>query len=320
MKVIIPMAGRGTRVRPLTNTIPKPLLKVAGKSIIEWIIEEIKKSIDQSISEIHFIIGDFGKDIENMLLDISVKIGCKGFIHYQIEALGTAHALYCAKEALEGNVFVAFADTIFKGKISIDSTADSIVWTMKVQDPERYGVVKVGENNVITEFIEKPKNKISDLAIVGLYYFKNASEIKREIIELVEGNKRENNEFQITNCLESLKQRGLILRSAVLEEWLDCGNLKELLKTNNRLIEISGSEEGKIDESTKFIESRIYNRSFIDKNVVIINSKIDNSIVYEGTTLKDCRIKNSIIGRNSFVSGFDGTAYLGDYSKINYEE
>lgn len=308
------MAGRGTRLRPHTNNIPKPLLKICGKSIIEWIVEEIKISTSDKIDEIHFIIGDFGSDTEKMLLDTAISVGSKGFIHYQREPLGTGHALYCAKEALNGNVFVAFADTIFKGKIRIDKEVDGIIWTMKVQNPEKYGVVKTDSHNIITDFIEKPKNFISNNAIVGLYYFKEAEKLRLEIEDLVENNRRENNELQLTNCLENLKVKNNRLKCEELEEWLDCGNREELLATNKRLIELSKKDRKYISSVSKVVNSNVENYVSIEENVSIKNSKLDNCIVFENSVIENCELHDSIIGRNCTVKGLKGKIYLGDYS------
>jgi glucose-1-phosphate thymidylyltransferase len=316
MKVVIPMAGRGTRLRPQTLVTPKPLLKVAGKTIIEWIVEEIQLSVSKPIDEIHFVIGDFGKDVENELIEISKKINCQGFIHYQYEPLGTAHAIYCAKDALIGEVFIAFADTIFKGKIKIDDTIDGIIWTMIVKDPEKYGVVTTDENNIINGFIEKPKDNISNNAIVGLYYFKNAEKLRKEIDIMIENDLKENNEFQITNCLEELKNNGDILKCDVLEEWLDCGNKIELLNTNNRLIEISGVEN-LLGKNVVIKDNTIIKNSFIDDNVHLINSTIQNSIVFEGCIIKNSSLKNSIVGKNCIINYLKGDVNIGDYTKIN---
>jgi glucose-1-phosphate thymidylyltransferase len=320
MKVIIPMAGRGTRLRPHTNTIPKPLLTLCGKSIIEWIVLELKKSSDKSIDEIHYIIGDFGSDVEKMLIETAAKVGAEGFIHYQKEALGTAHALYCARSAMSGNVFVAFADTIFRGKISIDNTADGIIWTMPVDDPQRYGVVNVDKEGIITDFIEKPKNFISNLAIVGLYYFKDAEQMKAEIVDLVENNRKENNEFQLTNCLEDFKSKGNKLKNAVLDEWLDCGNKSELLKTNNRLLYLENGNKTFLGSAVKISESVSVENCFIESNAVIDNSSLKNCIIYNSSTIENCKLENSIIGKYCTLKNFNGTIYLGDYSEVTYED
>ncbi len=318
MKVIIPMAGRGTRLRPHTLNIPKPLLKLAGKSIIEWIVDEIKLSTSKPIDEIHYVIGDFGSEVEDQLVSIAHSINAEGYIHYQKEALGTAHAIYCAEEALKGEVFIVFADTIFKGNIQIDNDVDGIIWTMLVDEPEKYGVVTSDENNIITAFVEKPKDNVSSNAIVGLYYFKEAEHLRNEIKFLIDNNLKENNEFQITNCLESLKKKNYNLKCDELVEWLDCGNKSELINTNNRLIELLGKDSF-TGSNVNLIDSVITNNCSIGNNVVIQNSVISNCIVYDGATIRDSNIKNSIIGEYSVLENFKGTLFLGDYSECLHD-
>lgn len=308
------MAGRGTRLRPHTLTKPKPLLKICNKSIIEWIIGEISVSISSKIDEIHFIVGDFGSEVEMMLLKIAEEVGAKGYIHYQLQALGTAHALYCAKVALEGNVFIAFADTIFKGRIVLDTDADGIIWTMEVDNPEKYGVVNTDNNSFITEFIEKPAKFVSNKAIVGLYYFKNAEVLRREVEYLVDNDLKENNEYQLTNCLESLKSSGEKLKCQLLKEWLDCGNHLELLNTNKRLLEINTTGRQLINQKAVIKSSEIGDYVSIDDDVVIENSVLKNCIVYRGATIINSIIHNSIIGEYARIENAEGKFFLGDYS------
>ena len=179
MKLIIPMAGRGSRVRPHSHTNPKPLLPVAGTMIIERIVDTFNKSLDRDITDIVYILGpDFGKDIKQSLTEMSARQGVNPIFKVQDQALGTAHAVHCAEEELTGEVIVAFADTIFDtyDKVKIDE-ADSVIWLKEVDDPSRFGVA-VHEGDVITGFVEKPTEPISNLAIIGVYYFKNGDELK----------------------------------------------------------------------------------------------------------------------------------------------
>src|SRR5690606_23374780 len=135
MKIIVPMAGRGSRLRPHTLTVPKPLIPIAGKPIVHRLVEDIASVIDQSIDEIAFIIHkDFGNSVEEELIKIAEKLGAKGSIYYQNEALGTAHAILCAKESMQGPIVVAYADTLFRADFALDTTADSVVWVKQVED------------------------------------------------------------------------------------------------------------------------------------------------------------------------------------------
>ncbi|NTW32877.1 MAG: nucleotidyltransferase family protein, partial [Bacteroidetes bacterium] len=186
MKIIIPMAGMGKRMRPHTLTIPKPLINIAGKPIVQRLVEEIAKVCSEKIEEIAFVIGDFGEEAEKMLLSIASNVGAKGKIYYQKEPLGTAHAVLCANESLDGKLVVAFADTLFKAEFVLDESRDGIIWVHKVKDPSAFGVVKTDENQIITDFIEKPKSFVSDQAIIGIYYFRDGKYFKSELQSLID--------------------------------------------------------------------------------------------------------------------------------------
>jgi len=191
MKLIIPMAGRGTRVRPHSHTVPKPLLPVAGKMIVERIVETFARTLDREIDEIVFILGpDFGQDIKDALKAMSDRQDAEARFRVQRQAEGTAHAVYCAEEDLSGECIIVFADTIFdmEGSVSIED-ADSVVWLKEVEDPSRFGVA-VEKEGKITDFVEKPEEPISNLAIIGVYYFKEAAQLKKEIEYLLDNNIR----------------------------------------------------------------------------------------------------------------------------------
>ena len=179
------MAGRGSRLRPHTLTVPKPLIPIAGKPIVQRLVEGIADLCENKIDEIAFIIGDFGEAVEIKLNDIANSLGAKCSIFYQEEALGTAHAVFCAKESLKGNVVVAFADTLFKADFKFNETVDGTIWVKQIDDPSAFGVVKINEQNIITDFIEKPKDFISDLAIIGIYHFKSGENLLSEIQYLI---------------------------------------------------------------------------------------------------------------------------------------
>ena len=318
MNIIIPMAGMGKRLRPHTLTVPKPLLKVAGKPIVEWIIYELEKSSDAKIDEIHYVVGNFGKDVENKLVAIAAKVGAKGFIHYQHEALGTAHAIHCAADGLKGPAIIAFADTLFHGNLNVDDTDEGIIWTMRVKNPEQYGVVVTNDDNIIQQFVEKPKQRISENAIIGIYYFKDSSLLASEIKHLIDNNLRENNEFQLTNCLETLRQKGLGIRCKEVTEWLDCGNRNELLNTNARMIaikELGNADSSYVEQDVTISNSTVRNNSSVYNGTTIENSVLDNCIIYENCQIKNATLTNAIIGSNSSIDGLIGEADLSEYSR-----
>ncbi len=232
MKLIIPMPGRGTRVRPHSHTVPKPLLPVAGTMIIERLVETFIRTLDRKINEIVYILGpDFGQDIKDQLTAMSDRHDAKTTFRVQFPALGTAHAVACANEDLDGEVIVAFADTLFdsKEKFNLDG-ADSVIWLKQVDDPSRFGVA-VHEGEKITGFVEKPEEFISDLAIIGVYYFKDGAELKRQVNRVMDEDiKGPSGEYFLTAALDNMINEGKVFKIATVDEWLDCGTLPAWLE------------------------------------------------------------------------------------------
>ncbi|HEV7229831.1 MAG TPA: sugar phosphate nucleotidyltransferase [Bacteroidia bacterium] len=334
MKIIVPMAGMGKRMRPHTHTVPKPLLPVAGKPIVQRLVEGIAKVCKEPLEEVAFIIGpSFGKEIEKNLIGVAEKLGAKGSIYYQEEALGTAHAIYCAKEALSGKVVVAFADTLFKADFILESEREGIIWVQKIEDPRAFGVVKVDSQNVITDFVEKPENFISDLAIIGIYYFRDGDNLKKEIKYLLDNNIREKGEYQLTNALENMKKKGMKFYPGKVSEWLDCGNKDATVYTNQRVLEFVKDSEKLVSASLKNTGSTIVAPCFIGEGVSLVNSTvgpyvsignnsrvensvIKNSIIQENTKIYQSNIADSMIGNFVEITGVNADLSVGDHNVI----
>ena len=320
MRIIIPMAGWGTRLRPHTLTIPKPMLPIAGKPIVQRLVEGLVKSTDQKVDDIVFIIReDFGKVIPEQLLEIAKSVGSKGHIRYQDVPLGTAHAILCAGDFLEGNLIVAFADTLFKSEFKIDPAQDGVIWVQKVADPSAFGVVKLNKDNVITDFVEKPKDFISDLAIIGIYYFKDGVYLRKEMQYLIDNDIKQKGEYWLTDAMERMKTQGAKFYKGEVIEWLDCGNKDATVHTNQRILEFI-KEEPLVSKKAVLENSVIVPPCFIDddvviknsvvgpyvsvgKGTVIENSVIQNSIVQTKTNLKNKLIGNSMIGNSVKLEG-----------------
>jgi glucose-1-phosphate thymidylyltransferase len=324
------MAGMGKRMRPHTLTVPKPLIPVAGKPIVQWLVEDIIKVCKEKVDEIAFIIGDFGKEAEENLLKIASNLGAKGSIYYQEEPLGTAHAILCAQDALNGKVIIAFADTLFRADFTIDEDKEGIIWVNKIDDPKMFGVIKVNEKGIITDFIEKPQTFISDLAIIGIYYFKDGEYLKKEMQYLLDNNIREKGEYQLTNALENMKAKGTQFVPGKVIEWLDCGNKDATVYTNKRVLMIH-SKELNIPKSVKTENSTIVQPCFIGEDVEIKNSivgpfvsvganaKIEssvvtNSIIQTKATIKNSVLDNSMIGNHAEYVRTAEQLSLSDYS------
>ena len=333
MKIIVPMAGMGKRMRPHTLTTPKPLIPVAGKSIVKSLVEDLVGVCKEKVDEIGFVIGDFGKEVEKELIAIAESLGAKGKIFYQTEALGTAHAILCAQELLVGKTIVAFADTLFKANFTLDDAADGIIWVHKVEDPRAYGVVKIDANNHITDFVEKPDTFVSDLAIIGIYYVKDGEMLRKEMQYLIDNDIKDKGEFQLTNALEIMKQKGVKFTPGAVDEWLDCGNKNATVNANQRVLEFKKGDAS-LKGSFKIVNSVVIEPCFIGNGVELVNSVvgphasigdntkitssvISNSIVQKNTKISNSNIKNSMVGNFADIAGTARELSMGDYNTEN---
>jgi glucose-1-phosphate thymidylyltransferase len=332
MKIVIPMAGIGKRMRPHTFTTPKPLLPIMGKPIVELLIRDIAKMYHGKVEEVAFIIGDFGEKVEEELKNIAIQLGYAPKIYYQDEALGTAHALYCAKESLCGNVLVAFADTLFSTDFTINTSEDAIIWTKRIPDPSLFGVVVPDKDNYITRFAEKSKEFVSDLAIIGIYYFREGEVLRDEIKYLLDNHVMGNGEYQLTDALDNMRKNGKKLKIAMVNGWFDCGNKDAMVSTNKEMLEINKSEN-MVSDKAVLENATIIPPCFIAGNVRISNSivgpyvsvgqstHIGNSIISESIILSEASIhnaviKNSMIGSHSVYDGHVDDVNISDYSTV----
>ncbi len=336
MNIIVPMAGRGSRLRPHTLTVPKPLVPVGGKPIVHRLVEDIAAVCTEKIDEIAFVIGvDFGDDVEKELIAVAASLGAKGSIHYQEKPLGTAHAVLCAKEKLNGPVVVAFADTLFKANFKIDPNDDGILWVKQIEDPSAFGVIKMNEKGEIIDFVEKPKEFVSDLAMIGIYYFKDGARLRTELEYLIDNNIIKGGEYQLPDGLRRLTEAGYKFKPGEVIEWLDCGNKEVTVHTNQRVLEYD-FEKNKmmVAESADIIDSVIIPPCFIGEGVVIensvvgphvslgkgtriMNSIITNANIQQNSEITNAILKDSMIGSNAKYVGSARDLSLGDFSTVN---
>lgn len=322
----------GKRMRPHTLTIPKPLIPIVGKSIVQRLVEDLKTAISKPIDEIAFIIGDFGKEVEDSLCQIAHEMGAQCNIYYQNEPLGTAHAVLRAAESLQGEVVVAFADTLFRTSTIQGNHADAIIWVKEVENPSQFGVVKLNSEGIITDFIEKPQTPVSNLAIIGIYYFKSGEQLKQELQFLINNDIKVKGEYQLTDALQNMKNKGFKLRATAIDEWFDCGNKEATLNTTKRILELSTPEQ-LLMPGAKIINSVIIPPCFIGIDAVIENSIIGphvsigkhthirhsiikESIIQRYSHVENLIISNSIVGNNSEIKGTFKDLNVGDYNTL----
>ena len=335
MKIIVPMAGMGKRMRPHTLTVPKPLIPIAGKPIVQRLVQDIAKVCDEPVDEVAFIIGrSFGQEVEKTLRETAESVGAQATIVYQDEALGTAHAILCAKDSLTGPLVVAFADTLFKADFTLDSSAAGTIWVQKVDDPKPFGVVKLNDQGEITDFVEKPEHFVSDLAIIGIYYFQDGAYLREELQYLLDNNIKDKGEFQLTNALENMKNKGTKFVPGRVTEWLDCGNKDATVFTNQRYLEyLKERGEKLVADSAKMTNSVIIEPVYIGENVVITNSVVgphvsigddtevsgsvlSNSVVQKSSKVQHINVAGSMIGSHASVVGVPHDLSVGDFNTL----
>ena len=336
MKIIVPMAGRGSRLRPHTLTVPKPLIPVAGKPIVHRLVEDIAKVLNQPIEEVAFVIHEsFGKQVEKDLVAIAEKLGAKGTIYYQNEPLGTGHAIMCAQDSLSGPAVIAYADTLIRANFDLDTEADSVIWVKQVDKPEAFGVVQMNDANEIVELVEKPQTFVSDLAVIGIYYFKDVGVLKNELQLVIDNNIIHGGEYQINDGIKQMMAKGMKFVPGEVAEWMDCGNKAVTVDTNNRMLKFihEDAEETMISKQVRIENSEIIEPCYIADDVVLINSivgpnvslgkgthltnvKIKNSLVQTHAHLRNAKLDNAMIGNHATFDGDFKSISIGDYSVL----
>ncbi|VVV01926.1 Bifunctional protein GlmU [Mesonia oceanica] len=331
------MAGRGSRLRPHTLTVPKPLIPVAGEPIVHRLVKDIAKVLNQPIDEVAFILGDpafFGDDIVDSLKGLAKSLGAKASIYRQDQPLGTGHAIMSAKESLSGPAVVAYADTLIKANFTLDEKADAVIWTKKVKNPEAYGVVNLNEKEEIIELVEKPEEFVSDQAVIGIYYFKDIAVLKGKLQEVLEENLMHGGEYQINDGIKKMMAEGKIFKTGTVDEWMDCGNKNVTVETNGKMLNFLQQDGEKlISDSVKKEASEIIEPCYIGENVVlknstigphvsigdgcvVENSSIKNSLIQTNSSIKNAKLDNSMIGNHAKYDGNYTQISIGDYSVL----
>ena len=332
------MAGRGSRLRPHSLTVPKPLIPVAGQPIVHRLVKDIVKVLKQPIEEIAFVLGDpafFGDDVVKSLTKLAEDLGAKASIYRQDQPLGTGHAIMSAKPSLSGPAVIAYADTLIRAEFDLDPTADSVIWTKRVANPEAYGVVKLNEAQNIVELIEKPETFVSDQAVIGIYYFKDVAILKEKLQEVLDENVMNGGEYQINDGIKRMMADGRIFKTGTVDEWMDCGNKVVTLDTNARMLGFlaADKEEQLIDSSVVLDNATIIEPCCIGKGTLlrnttigpyvsigsdclIENSTVKNSLIQNQTTIKNAILDEAMIGNHVKYNGEFTKISIGDYTQM----
>jgi len=338
MKIIVPMAGRGSRLRPHSLTVPKPLIPVAGQPIVHRLVKDIAKILKQPIEEIAFVLGDpafFGDEVIESLTELAEGLGAKASIYRQDLPLGTGHAIMSAKPSLSGPAVIAYADTLIRAEFDLDSAADSVIWTKRVANPEAYGVVKLNDQHNIVELVEKPETFVSDQAVIGIYYFKDVAVLKEKLQEVLDENIMNGGEYQINDGIKRMMADGRVFKTGTVDEWMDCGNKAVTLETNAKMLGFltADKEEQLIDDSVVLENSSVIEPCYIGegtvlknttvgpyvsigKACVIENSTVKNSLIQNQSTIKNANLDEAMIGNHVKYNGEFTKISIGDYTII----
>lgn len=331
------MAGRGSRLRPHSLTVPKPLIPVAGKPIVHRLVADIVGVLNEEIEEIAFILGDpafFGDEVVSSLEALAADLGAKASIYRQLEPKGTGHAIMCAEPSLSGPAVIAYADTLIRADFNLDKEADSVIWTKRVENPSAYGVVNLNERDEITELVEKPESFVSDQAVIGIYYFKDVAELKNELQYVLDNNIINGGEYQINDGIKRMMASGKIFKTGTVSEWMDCGNKEVTVETNRRMLGflaesgVSLEADSVVNENSKIIEpcflgegvqlqnSTVGPFASIGAGTIIENSYVKNSIIQTHSVIKNATLDNAMIGNHATFDGNFTNVSIGDYSEL----
>ena len=331
MKLIVPMAGRGTRLRPHTHVTPKPLLPVVGKTMVERIVQTFSETLPTGFDEAVFILGpDFGDEVRDQLTAICEPFGTTASFGVQNTALGTAHAVAQAGDKLDGECVLVFADTLFTMDKAPDLDADAVIWVMEVEDPSRFGVAVKDASGRITDFVEKPDTPISNEAIVGIYYVKEGERLASEIQYLMDHDVRgKGDEFQLTDALDRMLKDGATFKTASVSEWLDCGTIPAIKETSGIVIAKEGEnrKEGSVENSTLIEPVYIGPNATVRDSVVgpytaihggatVEGSSVKNTIVFADSHVEDAALDGSLVGHSAVVRQFAGELNIGDHATV----
>ncbi|HBY99179.1 MAG TPA: nucleotidyltransferase [Chloroflexi bacterium] len=326
MHVIIPTAGYGSRLRPHTYSKPKPLVKVAGNTVLGQVLDMLG---EVKVDEITFIVGYLGEQIRHY---VSQHYNFQANYVEQNELKGQAHAIWLAREFVHGPVLIIFVDTIFEADLKVleGVSDDGVIFVKEVEDPRRFGVVTLDASGHIARFVEKPARPVSNLAVIGVYYVKDHNMLFESIEELIERNIQTKGEYFLADALQLMVERGARFQPWTVDVWEDCGTPEAVLHTNRYLLE-SGRATGDVEADNSVIVQPVN----VAPNVTIVNSIIGpyvslaegcevrnaiirDTIVDQGALIENTMLDQSLIGNNAVVRGRYRKLNVGDSSGVDF--
>ncbi len=326
MKLVLPMAGLGTRLRPHTWSKPKPLVPVAGKTVLGHFLDPVVALPD--LEELILIVGYLGDQIREYMDEHYPDLQVRYVV--QEELSGQSHAIWLAREGLEGPTLIGFVDTLIETDFSIPDD-DAAIWVREVEDPRRFGVAEINDEALVQNIVEKPEKPESNLAVVGFYYFEKFERLIAAIEQQLESGSKLKGEYFLADAINVMLEDGLNMRAVQVDAWNDCGTKSALLATNRYLLdhgrdntEVALAGNGVVIEPPVFVDpSAQVSRSVIGPHVsigagcVIERASIRDSVLDADSQIKDSKIHDSLIGRACHISDLDGSFNIGDASQVH---
>ncbi len=324
MQVIIPLAGKGTRLRPHTHLVPKPMLKVAGRPVMDWVMDRLN---GLPVEELLFVTGHLKEQVESYARS-RYPIPSR-FVEQRVQD-GTAGAVQLVRPHVTGPVLIVFVDTVFEADLSeaTRTTADGIIWAKEVEDYQRFGVVVTDADGNMTRIVEKPDTPISKLANIGLYFIRNVDALWRGIDHVL-ASPANKGEYYLTDAFQHMIDHGARIRTAEVGGWYDCGQLGTTLETNGILLAQGAASHPPIGADVELIEpvriepGCILTRCTIGPNVtldrdcVVEDSTIRQAIVGAGCRITDCELHDVMVGDGAQLTDFRGAGSIGAHTTLH---
>jgi glucose-1-phosphate thymidylyltransferase len=323
VKVVIPLAGKGTRLRPQTHTVPKPLLRVAGKAVLDYVVDDVLQRLD--VEELVFITGHLKEQVE---AHVRTRYSVPSVFVEQAIQNGTAGAVKLAEPFIDGPLLVIFVDTIFDADLSViaaDPDVEGFIWAKEVEDYQRFGVIVTDEDGLMRRIVEKPKKPISRLANIGLYLIRDHRTLFDGIDRTLAADPYLG-EYFLTDALQYMVDQGCRIKVHEVEGWYDCGKPETLLDTNRHLLEtgraLRPADPGdtaivdpvRIPDDVELSGSRIGPNVTVGPGSRVVRTALSNCIVGDNVVLEDCELSDSLIGSHVRVRSLHGSVLLGDHS------
>jgi len=322
MQVIIPLAGKGTRLRPHTHLIPKPLLKVAGRPVMDWVMDRLE---GLQVSELIFITGHLKEQVESYAR--SRYRYPSRFIEQKVQD-GTAGAVNLARPHVKEPVLIIFVDTVFEADLTLinRTEADGIIWAKEVEDYQRFGVVVTDKDGYMTKIVEKPSTPISRLANIGLYYIRDTAALWAGIDHVLKAPTNKG-EYYLTDAFQHMIDQGRRILTAEVGGWYDCGKLDTLLESNEILLGkgfarrrdfpgVTIHDPVYIEDGVTVEKSEIGPNVTLETGTRVTNSRLEHTVVGAGSSISHSRLRSSMLGDRVTVKGFTGAVTLGDDSEV----